>query len=113
MQTTVSLFSRGKEKCFFAISKEKTRQGGFYKAAPLEPLLNRKVKTHRHQRDVRILFVVPKLRYNAQKGAQLPSTLSSYNQRDHAVERVSSAVRRLEDRAKRYLRQVFKGRLAL
>jgi len=28
-QTTVSLFWRGKEKCFFAISKEKTRQVGF------------------------------------------------------------------------------------
>jgi len=91
MQTTVSLFSRGKEKCFFAISKEKTRQGGFYKAAPLEPLLNCKVKPHRYQRGARILFVVPKLRYNAQKQAQPTASVSSYNQRDHAVERVSSA----------------------
>ena len=93
----------------FSISKKK-RQGGFSQSRPLwNPLLNRKGKPHMYQRGVQILFVVPKLRYYAHEGAQLPSSLSSYNQRDHAVERVSSAVRRLEDRAKRQISRFTKG----
>jgi len=79
-----------KEETIFNF-KEEYAKWAFNKAAPLEPLLNRKGKPHRYQRGARILFVVPKLRYNAQKQAQPTASVSSYNQRDHAVERVSSA----------------------
>jgi len=59
-----------KEETIFNF-KEEYAKGAFNKAAPLEPLLNHKVKPHRNQRGVRILFVVPKFLYNAQKGAKL------------------------------------------
>ena len=58
-----------KEETIFNF-KEEYAKGAFYKAAPLEPLLNHKVKPHRNQRGVQILFIVPKLRYNAHKGTQ-------------------------------------------
>jgi len=58
-----------KEETIFNF-KEEYAKGAFYKAAPLESLLNHKVKPHMYQRGVRILFAVPKLRYNAQKRTQ-------------------------------------------
>ena len=86
------LFSRvEKRNVFLQFPKRKHAKGAFHKAAPLEPLLNHKGKPHRDKKAVQFHYVVPRFLYNAQKGAQLPSTLSSYNQRDHAVERVSSA----------------------
>ncbi len=51
-------FSEKKKR--FSISK-KNRQGAFYKAAPLEPLLKLRVKPHRNKKDMQILFVVPRI----------------------------------------------------
>jgi hypothetical protein len=44
---TETHFFFGEKKKRFSISK-KIRQGGFYKAAPLEPLLNREVKPQKN-----------------------------------------------------------------
>ena len=75
-QTTVSLFWRGKEKCFFAISKEKTRQRRlFTKPPPLESPPKTKSKATYYQRGHLFSFCCTWFLFNAQKVANPPHLL--------------------------------------
>ena len=92
--------------------QRRNAKGAFNKAAPLEPLRNRKSKPHRYKKAVRFLYVVPKLRYNTHKGAQQ----HLLNRRTISATTPWSAFlppQAARGQSEAANKQVFKGRLAL